>query len=106
MAYETSATIAYNSRTNTTISKPTGTVDGDFLLGVIYVEDDIAVTLPAGWTLIVTYDHPNTPFDIVIAYKRASSEGANWTWTHASASTSGFVARFSQFLNKNIAKTI
>jgi hypothetical protein len=89
-----SATLSGATRTNSTISKPASTVDGDFLLSCLYTEADIAVTLPSGWTLITNADSPGSrAIDLHIAYKRASGEGANWTWTHASGFTAGFVQR-------------
>jgi hypothetical protein len=86
------ATKAYSTVTNTTINKPTNTADGDFLISVLQISTNITYTLPAGWTLIVDYADGNY-FHTVVAYKRASSESANWTWVHASAGTIGFVQR-------------
>ena len=87
------ATLAYATRTNATIAKPTGVVDGDFLLAGIYVEGDIAVTAPSGWTLIANVDHVTVAMDLWLYYKRASGEGASWLWTHSSAPSSGWVWR-------------
>lgn len=87
-------TLTSGIRTNSTIPKPSGAVDGDFLLGVLVVQPDVTVTLPASWTLIVSdLDAGDRVSRTVVAYKRASSEGADWTWTHASTTSSGAVWR-------------
>ena len=87
--------IGYDTRTNTTINKPTNTADGDFLIANIYIESVvIAVTAPAGWTLLASGTALDSSFTSITYYKRASSEGASWTWTHSSAFTNGFVKRY------------
>ena len=92
LAVAVAATFDY--RTNTTLSKPTGTVDGDFLLAAITVgAPDQTVTAPAGWTQIgstVTITGRN---NLQIYYKRASSEGTDWTWTHSYSVSGGAVWR-------------
>lgn len=80
---------------NTTVTKPTNTVDGDFLLALIYIESPtIAADSPAGWTLINETMAGDSSFRNILYYKRASGEGASWTWTHSSAFTAAFVKRF------------
>lgn len=87
-------TLTSGVRTNSTVPKPSGTVDGDFLLSVIVVQPDVTVTLPAGWTLIVSdLDAGDRVSRTVVAYKRASGEGSDWTWNHASSTSSGAVWR-------------
>ena len=77
------------TRTNTTITKPASVADGDFLMAYLYVEDDVAVTLPSGWAQVATVDHPGQPMDVYVYWKVASGEGASWTWNHASAWSQG-----------------
>ena len=74
--------VANGYETNTVITKPTGTVDGDFILVAVYWFNDGTMTPAAGWSTISTFNHPNATFNLGIYYKRASSEGANWTFTH------------------------
>lgn len=80
---------------NTNISKPTGTVDNDIMLACVYVETDVAVTAPAGWTLICDLDHTVANFDMWVYWKRASSEGTTYSFTHASAFEEGSIASYS-----------
>lgn len=64
------------------ITKPTGTVDDDILLAQIYTElNGQTVTPPAGWTSIVNIDNASGTFRTAWYYKRASGEGANYTFT-------------------------
>jgi hypothetical protein len=93
VAFRSSATKKYGATVNCTVNKPTGTVDGDLLVAIFSQGNNtpVAVTAPAGWAL------NNTFTDIVdiagfkvrnsVYTKTASSEGASWTWTHASSST-------------------
>ena len=86
---------SYDYSTNTTIGKPTGVVDGDFLLAVITQGAVVeAITPPSGWTLIAERSHSETGRGSAhVYYKRASSEGTSWTWTHAFSITHGVVWR-------------
>ena len=80
--------------TSTVVNKPTGTLDDDIMIANIYVEDDVAVTAPTGWTLIANLDHPTSTFDIHVYWKRAASEGANYTWTHNNTWRNGMISSF------------
>jgi hypothetical protein len=68
---------------NVTVTKPTGTVDGDILLAVTYREAG-AWTLPTGWAWINagTPEQANNTGNgwVGLAWKRASSEGASYTF--------------------------
>lgn len=93
----------YASRTNTTITKPTGTADGDYvILGIITGASGGAggapdPTPPAGFTLLAG---PTLGWDGSFAVelrlygKIASSEGASWDMTHATASSQGFAVTY------------
>jgi hypothetical protein len=84
-SFRSSAEAAQASGTTLTISKPAGTVDGDFLLAYIKHMDTSTPTItpPAGWTAL--FD------DVVLAgggasveglyYKFASSEGASYAFS-------------------------
>ena len=69
-----------------TITKPTGTVDGDFLLAVFSVPYGKTLTTLSGWTLISTATYGYAQHAIYTYYKRASSEGANYVWQVSAAS--------------------
>jgi len=90
--------LAATTRTNTTLIKPNNTVDGDFLLALIYIESSsIAVTAPDGWNLICSSMSSGSSFRNILYYKRASGEPADWTWTHVNTTpgfTCGYVKRF------------
>lgn len=90
-----SSTLAYALRTNSTLNKPTGTVDGDFLLAALYVEAEaLAITPPAGWALLTADNNTGAgDFKVQTYYKVASGEGASWQWTHSSTNCSGFAWR-------------
>lgn len=66
-----------------TIAKPSGTVDGDFLLAFIAVGNEtvnsITFTDPSGWTLLGNIYANNQYFRCYS--KIASSEPSSWTWT-------------------------
>lgn len=64
------------SSTEAVVDKPTGTLDDDFILvGVLVVATTID-DVPAGWTLLRALSSGYRLY-----YKRASSEGATWTWS-------------------------
>lgn len=89
------ATLAPDYRSTSTINKPTNTVDGDFLVAVLYlVETGDTPTPPSGWTLMASRVHTTAARGSVwIYYKRASSEGASWAWSNTYTVTSGIVKR-------------
>jgi hypothetical protein len=87
------STLAWGNRTNSTMDRPTNTADGDFLFAGITINSG-TITPPAGWTSLGRKNHSEpTGGCVEIFYKRASSEPASWTWTHANTSTEGFVKR-------------
>lgn len=64
-----------------TVTKPSGTVDNDILLAQVYTEPNgQTITPPAGWTAIATIDNTGG-LRTGWYYKRAASEGADYTWT-------------------------
>lgn len=102
-SYRSHAGTTYASRTNTTINKPTGAVDGDelimyFLLGAASVGAIPTPTFPSGWTVVggptTVSENNNTSAFSVRSWtlrKRASSEGASYTVTHSAASSDGII---------------
>lgn len=86
------ATTAYGSRDNTSVTAPTGTTSGDFLLASLYIESDTAVSA-TGWTLIVRLNHSSSVMNQYVYYRRATGSGDNFATTHSSAATEGYVKR-------------
>lgn len=97
--YRSHAGTTYASRTNTTVNKPTGTVDGDemrmyFLIAAGSVAALPTPTFPSGWTTIggpttVSENNNASAFSVRswTLRKRASSEGTTYTVTHSTASS-------------------
>jgi hypothetical protein len=88
--------------TTFTQNKPTGTVNGDFLVAVVFTGNDNGTTeltvsgVPSGWTLIKntlqTAGGSFNPVRVYTYYKIASSEGASWNWTLSTSGASFFYA--------------
>ena len=84
----------YASRTNTTITAPSGIADGDILIlsFILGGASPPSATLPAGFTLL---QGPNTRtvsgFSVIrrLAWKYASGESGDYTVTHTSSSSQG-----------------
>ncbi len=92
--------LSFGTRTNSTLNKPTGTANNDILIAGVYITGTGTVTPPAGWTEYTGSPHNTNAtwfdnIDLHLYWKRASSEGASWTWTHSSTGTFGMVAAFS-----------
>lgn len=95
----------YASRSSTTVDKPTGTVDGDIMVasffgGAVGGLGDIIVTAPAGWTQLgvtqgVSSADNTTHGKMLVLWKRASSEAANYTFTHGAISSQAVIASYS-----------
>lgn len=98
-----SNTPLHGSRTNTTITAPTGITNGDLLVAVLFVGHASAlplltVTPPTGWTEVANspsgVDAPD-PYEVSIRVytKPASGESGDYTFTHAAAETQGYMYR-------------
>jgi hypothetical protein len=87
--------IGTDYRTNTTLSKPSNTADGDFLIAFIHIAGGTySITPPDGWTLVASLLNGTGGGLSEVFYKRASSEGNNWTWGHDYQISKGAVKRF------------
>jgi hypothetical protein len=82
-----------------TISKPTGTVNGDFMIAVVGIrspgDEALEVLAPDGWTLMGTIEH--TDQHTLFAWKKvANSEPASyqWTWTQDGNAAGGIVSLY------------
>jgi hypothetical protein len=63
--------------TDLTITKPTGTIDGDVMIMILAHRGAGFATLPAGWT-VIEQEVSAAGARAEMAWKRASSEGANY----------------------------
>ena len=90
--YDTSAGGAVQSWV---MNKPSGVVDGDFLLMFIVQNNPLAFSaIPSGWTLIQDSRADHGGANAITYYKIASSEPASYTWDYGS----GFSERTSACL--------
>jgi hypothetical protein len=101
IAFVAQTSTTYASRTNTTVTKPTGTVDGDIVvLGIVTgtATEALDPTPPGGFTLLTGYptDASDGGFNVEmrVYYKIASSEGADWTFTHSANASQGFALAY------------
>jgi hypothetical protein len=78
--YDTSNTAPVQSWV---MNKPSGVVDGDFLLMFIVQNNPLAFSsTPSGWTLIQDSRLDHSGANAVTYYKIASSEPASYTWDY------------------------
>lgn len=93
----------YASRTNTTLTAPSGLADNDILLAAVFVGVSgtaPSVAAPSGFTAL-----PGSPTSVTDAYgfngklnvfwKRAASESGSYTFSHSSASSQGLLLAIS-----------
>lgn len=102
IALRSQSNTTYASRTNTTITAPSGIADGDILLAAIFCgrqSNDPATPTLSGWTQIGTATLVNDAGgfrgSLFLFYKRASSESGDYTFTHIAMSTQGWMGAFS-----------
>lgn len=81
IAVASSAGTAFAVATTITITKPTGTADGDLLVAAIGFESGSATvnSVPSGWNVLQTLARGGNG-TITTFYKIAASEGASWQW--------------------------
>lgn len=99
----TSNTPTYGTRTNSTITAPSGITNGDLLVAVLHIGDGSAlpaltVTPPSGWAAVTNSPSAIDKSDpyttaIHVFYKVASGEAGNYTFSHSSADTEGYMYR-------------
>lgn len=94
-----STTLAYGTRTNTTVARPTGTTTGDVIVVSLAVGGNgaPAPTAPAGWAPIasdVLYTDGGWNVHLSM-WLKVYDGAASWTWTHSSSSTQAFVSAYS-----------
>lgn len=82
-----SQTSVYQTLANSiTFTKPSGTVDGDLLLALVYA-DTLTVTPPAGWTSEASSS------GLFLFSRVASSEGASYQFTTGFGNNNGTITR-------------
>lgn len=80
IAYRSGASGGNGTGTDVTVTKPSGTVDNDILIAVLYREAG-TWTLPSGWSWLITdYANYNNTAWVGVAWKRASSEGSSYVF--------------------------
>lgn len=96
-AFRSSSSLSSGTRTNSTLTAPAGIVDGDWLTIVFYIEANVTPTPPTGFSQIQTGGldtvggADNESFDVYVYRKKAASESGNYTVTHASSFTAGYM---------------
>lgn len=94
-AFRSSSVTAYASRTNITVTAPTGIADGDVLLlacAIGAATSAPTMTPPAGFSAVsgtwpIDLNDGLFNVDVYVWYKIAASESGNYTATHTSASS-------------------
>lgn len=89
IAFETISTTAFSETATLTLTKPTGTADGELLVAVIGAEPGgggSVNSVPSGWTLA---KQETTDGVTYMYYKIASSEGASWAWGFSASNVCG-----------------
>lgn len=99
---ESSSTVSGGTRTNTTITAPSGITNGDLLVIAIDCGGGATVTAPSGFSTVtgspVSYNWaPSDSYTVRVYtfYKVASGESGNYTCTHSSAYTTASMWRIS-----------
>lgn len=87
--YRASSSQGNASGSGVTVTKPTGTVDGDLIIVVAYLESDTNTwaSVGSGFTTSAALTQDNTgAFQLQVWWKIAASEPASWTWTPTTGS--------------------
>lgn len=79
-----------------TITKPTGTVQGDVMVATISINNGSTPTItpPTGWTLIVRTNNTTVLGQANYIRVAGASEGANYQWTNTSEFISGVIVSY------------
>lgn len=81
-----------STTTSVTVTKPTNTSDGDFMIAFLTVGSNIT-SAPSGWTLHSGFLHDNVNWSYVY-WKIAASEGASYQWQFGSATMVASIATY------------
>lgn len=98
MNYASQASVTPTSGTTITVSKPTGTVDGDVLIAMISVRasSSSTITAPSGWTLVGSAGTASSTRTAVYYRVAGTSEPTSYQWTSDLAITDavGLILRY------------
>ncbi len=98
MAYASQASATPASGTSVTITKPSGTVEGDALVAMVVVSAGALpnITPPAGWTAVGTFAIGGAKRAGVWTKIAGGSEPANYTWTSSvsMSQAASFILRY------------
>jgi len=79
-----------------TVTKPSGVVDDDAMIALVWWRSDTSTLTATGWTEVVNLADPDDPtatgMQISVLRKKASSEGASYDFSESSASVAIGVA--------------
>ena len=97
----TSNTPTYGNRTNSTITAPSSISNGNLLVAILHAGNSagtaVSVSAPAGFTEVTNSPVSQTYGGYTIAshvyYKVASGESGNYTFSHTTADTEGYMYR-------------
>lgn len=103
VAYRSSNATTYATRTNTTLTAPAGIQNGDLLVIIFDIggASPPTPTPPSGFSTLPSFSSPLSMtvggFNVKMYawYKFASSESGNYTVTHSSASSQGYIVALS-----------
>ena len=103
VAYRSSNATTYATRTNTTLTAPAGIQNGDLLIIIFDIggASPPTPTPPSGFSTIPSFSSPLSmtaggfTVKMYAWYKFASSESGNYTVTHSSASSQGYIVALS-----------
>src|SRR3954470_6509662 len=104
VAFRSGSSLAYGSRTNSTVTAPTGIQNDDVLVAVIAIgatteaPDPTAPTgfsaVPGATTVDVT-DASSFNLEFRAYYKIAASESGNYTFTHSAGNSAAWIGCYS-----------
>lgn len=92
VAFRNAATSAYPS---TSVNKPTGTVDNDEVLALVYVNSTGASVTNASFTQQVTSNGLNGFWKAQVWSRLSASDGASYTWASGGVDLQPYAASFS-----------
>ena len=102
IALRASTSVAYGTRTNTTVTAPSGAVSGsDVITVAIDVgggPSSITISTPSGWTLAgsVSYTNPADAWIVnLYIFVRVHDGSSSWTFSHSSGDSQAFASAWS-----------
>jgi hypothetical protein len=86
-SYRNSLASSVSGSATLTVTKPTGVVDGDYMITAIIVQSSVRTvnTIPSGWSWDALGSDGPTDQKMLVYGKTAASEGASWNWVFDAA---------------------